>query len=211
MNKLFGLYEEKWLPIENELMKNEKYENKQSTKLKGIVVAGIFREQINRVLSENNLSEKYKLSEMNAYIYGLPTEFDFLLLKNTAKAINISNVPIYLKSDVIVVFESKYNGVFTDDDRKKLVSSFASVTAFEPSIKLGYMTMTELVPKNKIWNEKPTVSHWEKLCYAFSSSDQIKENSYKLFTATTYYNNPYNPYIFNADNEWDDFVLGLVN
>lgn len=179
--------------------------------MRGVIAATVFKEQIERVLIEHRLENCFKVSENNCYILGLMTEFDFLLLKKDSQRIN--NLPIYNVHDVIAVIESKTNGVRNIDregesgELKSITNAYNEILKLNPEVRLGYMTMTEFIPKNKIWNGRQTKDFWKATCKFFEK--HIKKEYYALYAASFYYKE-YSPNIIQDEEEWEKFVLKLT-
>ena len=107
--------------LTNELIALNMYDNKndnlyrkqkRGSKVIGAMVAELFRKNIDYILKKNKLDDKYKVSENNVYVKGCHIEFDFLILKKSAKKVSVEDannmeiiyeLPIYDQMDVVAV------------------------------------------------------------------------------------------------------------
>ena len=75
-------------------------------KLKGNIVANVITKAIQNIIDTHNLS--YKVSIVNSFVNGFPTEWDLLILDKNAKG--ISGINLYNPEDVYAVVEFKTGG-----------------------------------------------------------------------------------------------------
>lgn len=201
MNRVYNKYKEKCSIIERY------YGSHGAAKLKGVLVASTFKEEIERILIEYKLEGKIKISENNSYILGHTTEFDFLLLKKEAK--RVCDLPIYEVDDVLAIIESKTNGVMDFDYKgesrslKLLADSFNKIWNINSDIRFGYMTMAERRPRDP--NKRDS---WENTSKCFET--YIENNALSISFAASLHHTYGKPFEYGTDEEWVEFVLTLA-
>ena len=186
-----------------------------SSKLIGVIVAEVFKEQFTMVLEKYGFDKQYKISENNVYIVGCPIEFDFLVLKKSAE--KIENLPVYSLSDVIAVLESKTYGVYnlykrgSDDlekfDLYRFVKSYFTLDGPQNNIRLGYMCLSEQRPNNGNSNFiMKTLQFFEDIFKQYKYD--ISSCCYTYFSRCHFASKKEDYY--STDLDWERFVLNLV-
>lgn len=213
--------------------------SKKNAKIIGSMVAELFKERISYILHKNNLGNIYKISENNVYVEGCHIEFDFLILKKSAKKLTIHDksnneivyeLPIYNPSDVIAVLESKTYGIYTlykgrdtnaniNEELKKhslylFVNAYTTLLNYNNNIKLGYICLTEQRPKNGVSNFiQKTIYFFED--YFKQVGNNLKDTniqtaeSWFVYFAKCQFSSK-QPSLYSNENELENFVLNLV-
>lgn len=171
------------------------------------------------------------MSENNVYVKGCNVEFDFLILKKTAKKSRCKlvknqgvsiEIPIYNATDVIAVLESKTYGLYTlykgrtgdKENEIKKNDLYRFVTAYKDKlvnlnskIKIGYMCLAEQRP-----NEGKS-NFIEKTLYFFEDyfEQKYEDNNkcwYTYFSKCHFANKT--PDVYASDDMWEKFIVNLV-
>ncbi|WP_270736182.1 hypothetical protein [Streptococcus anginosus] len=144
----------------------EKYEEiidsivdlKGFTKYKGKVANELLRLEIKEFLDKEGYP--LEVSEINSYIQNSKYEYDLLLVKKGATS---SPNFAYNPSDVVCVIECKLNGLYDiQKNTDSIAEAFNTVGAINHKIVFGYITFSEVVPKNYFNKDgKPTIKYWD--------------------------------------------------
>ena len=206
---------------------------KKFTKATGAIVAEVFRKNIEYVLQKNHLENDYKVSENNVYIAGCHIEFDFLILKKSAKRIEAfplkdydSNIkfelPIYNAEDVVAVLESKTYGIYSlykgrDGDTETQLQKndlYRFVTAYNdilkrsnPEIKIGYMCLAEQRPNQGVSNFIEKTIYFFEDFFGNKYADNTK--NWHVYYAKCQYTSK-TADVYASDDDWEKFVINLV-
>lgn len=186
-------------------------------KLFGAICAAAFQKAVKQILPAG-----YGITDNNVYIQGSFTEFDFLIVKASAKMLN--GLPIYEKKDVVAILECKANGVYTRYNRfsankqyeyerhnlHRLIDAYYHLDCPKQDIRLGYMTLSEYSsgvdggPSDFIGAtedffsdalEKSSLSEDDKLIHTFFARRHYTSKK---------------PDTFMDDNQWKEFVFALL-
>lgn len=117
-------------------------------KYNGDVCCRIIKEYL-----EKNISMDCKVVGPNAYVEGLPTEFDLLVVDKGVSPKKYTNA--YPVGSVHFVIEIKKRGIYggrrdLENAVKKIRRNFESVTDINPDVKCFYLTVQEVSkPKRK--------------------------------------------------------------
>lgn len=173
-------------------------------KLKGAIVANLFKRNIEEIIRKHNLEDKVKISANNVYIAGSKNEYDLLIVKTEAEPILGF---VYKAEDVIAVIESKGNGLYNlDMDTDNIASAVNNATKLNNKIKFGYITLTENVPVNEVNKYgQPTVKQWDETQRYLD--DKIKAS--RAYYAVTLHRGK--EIEAGPDNELEDFVHYLIS
>ena len=186
-------------------------------KLFGAICAAAFQDAIKQILPAG-----YNITDNNVYIQGCFTEFDFLIVKSSAK--KLKGLPIYAIDDVVAILESKANGVYTryykssankqsEYERHtlyRLMEAFRKLDCPNRGIRLGYMTLSEYIsgndggPSDFICATEDFFSDALKR-EAFSENDKLIHT----FFARCHYTSR-KPDTFMNDDQWKEYVYALL-
>ncbi len=126
-----------------------------TNQMKGAIATKLIREEMG-----NLVGVEFTVSTANSFIEGSPYEYDLLVVRKDAMP-SFGNV--YRPEDVIAVVECKANGLF-DPERDSSTIALAANAAYElnPSIRFGYISMTERMPGHEEKrNGKEPAKFWE--------------------------------------------------
>ncbi len=126
-----------------------------TNQMKGAIATKLIREEMG-----NLVGVEFTVSTENSFIEGSPYEYDLLVVRKDAMP-SFGNV--YRPEDVIAVVECKANGLF-DPERDSSTIALAANAAYElnPSIRFGYISMTERMPEHEEKrNGKEPAKFWE--------------------------------------------------
>lgn len=114
----------------------------KSYKISGNVFAYFLRNEIKGIIDN-----KYKLSNINAFIKGSNVEWDMLILKKSA----VGDYNIYLPEDVICAFEFKTSGAIRNNKPNEAIEYIQKEidnlnyinTQYKANIRYGYISLCE--------------------------------------------------------------------
>lgn len=171
-------------------------------KILGNIVASTFRKYISYIL--NYYGYDYKVSNVNAYIKGYPTEWDLIILKNNALE---TNTNVYNANDVMAVLEFKTSGLSDKDIAKLFDNQFSNLYNLENkglvdhSIVFGYITFSETPTlyedTKKYFDER---NKKDKTTFVFTNFNKIQNKEEILFDECAFNeldNNNFEEYILN--------------
>ena len=121
------------------------------SKLSGTMAVSVIKAAISKVIEGENLP--YKVSQNNVYIKDCFTEWDLLIVKETAQMLD--DLPIYNLNDVLVVVECKAYGLFFSKKNtelnplKNFLTSYRSLREINNNLMARYITISERFPKHK--------------------------------------------------------------
>lgn len=202
MNHYYYLFQEK-CKILDDIIKKYQGTLEDAKKLKGALATEVLRQELSNYFYQKGIN--VKVSAENSYIIGSKYEYDLILVKADAEP--FSNL-IYFPEDVIAVVESKAGGLFNvDKETDNIAKAVNKAWELNKSIKFGYITLSENVPKNNINAQgKPTVKHWD-LTKDFLLK-KIRAVS-SIYAVTLHQGNKLCDE--GSDEEFTDFVESLVS
>lgn len=187
-------------------------------KMIGSITAEYFRYQIAKILEQH---PEYKISDNNVYVEDCHIEFDFLILK--ADAVKQEGMPVYRVNDVVAVLECKSNGVYTEYHRDKIsaeqydvydlknfVNAYFKLLHRNEHIKIGYMSMSENSPKSVIGKSNFIYGMLLYMSDRFNNFGLTYNEKWYHYIARCHF--PANRKdLYSSDQQWQDFVLNLIN
>lgn len=170
-------------------------------KIIGNVVASTFRKYISYIL--NYYGYDYKVSNVNAYIKGYPTEWDLIILKSDAKE---TNTNVYDFNDVVAVIEFKTSGLTDKDIPGQFDKQFYNLNSIfnntGTKIPFGYITFSE------------TPKLYEETKKYFDENNKKSDTTF-VFTNYNKLNNIDNIYyrecMYSDKNNFEDYLLKLLD
>lgn len=121
------------------------------SKYKGKVANELLRNEVSNIIKKNNLP--LKVSEINAFVVGSKYEYDLLILKENSLCNNFA----YNYEDVKAIIECKVNGLYDPEkNTDSIAKAINEVRRLNNDIAFGYVTFSEVVPKNKT-----SVHYWD--------------------------------------------------
>lgn len=121
------------------------------SKYKGKVANELLRNEVSNIIKKNNLP--LKVSEINAFVVGSKYEYDLLILKENSLCNNFA----YKNDDVKAIIECKVNGLYDPEkNTDSIAKAINEVRRLNNDIAFGYVTFSEVVPKNKT-----SVHYWD--------------------------------------------------
>ena len=143
MNNLFYKFQE--------IFEEKSDEYKGYSKYKGKVANELLRNEVSNIIKKNNLP--LKVSEINAFVVGSKYEYDLLILKENSLCNNFA----YNYEDVKAIIECKVNGLYDPEkNTDSIAKAIDEVRRLNNDIAFGYVTFSEVVPKNKT-----SVHYWD--------------------------------------------------
>lgn len=127
---------------------NDYNNNVNFNKMNGNSVAVTIRKNIDDLLKKDYRFKKfnYRVSECNSYIEGCPIEWDLIIIKDTAKKIDDTN--IYEAKDCVCILEIKQSGMignsyFKDSIEKQIHNIEYLNTNNNSNLKFAYISFQE--------------------------------------------------------------------
>ena len=187
-------------------------------KLFGAICAAAFHDAIKQMLPKG-----YSITDNNVYIQGCFTEFDFLIVKDSAT--KLKGLPIYAIDDVAAILECKANGVYTrykkNSENKqseyerhnlyRLVEAYYDLDCPKRNIRLGYMTLSEY-SSGTDGGSSDFIGATEDFFSdaleraALSEDDKL----FHTFFARRHYTSRKKTDTFMTDDQWKEFVNALL-
>ena len=170
-------------------------------KVIGNVVASTFRKYISYIL--NYYGYDYKVSNVNAYIKGYPTEWDLIILKSDAKE---RNTNVYDADDVVAVIEFKTSGLTDNDIDSQFNKHFTNLNNIYDKttnrIPFLYITFSE------------TKKLYERTKEYFDDNNNKKDTTF-VFVNYDRLNNlnstHYKDCMYDENNNFEDYLLNLLD
>lgn len=164
---------------------------KYATKLSGDITSRVIKNIIDEHMSE--IESPYKTSDINAYIKGIKTEFDLLIVNRSAKPIHNTNC--YEPKEVCGVLEIKLRGILGGNKDNRLDKTLQNINSnFTEAVqKCGifperciYFTFQEVTPKkttsiNYLERTKTNLAPFPVVCLMNSRNIQFMEGEWKRF------------------------------
>ncbi len=204
-------YEEKILNDQERIIKlNSPNTGQKSAKANGNIASSIFKKYIEIVFKNERMP--FKVSQINAYIFGCATEWDALILKADAR--DVFGCGIYDVHDVLAVLEFKRSGIFFNSNKggnagtalKNFFASYEDLKKENKDLNAGYITMTDHNSKSK-----NSVKYIDNTIDAFESHGCI--NSVFCIEETSHGGIMYDNHTIGSATKmnWTEFIKGLVN
>lgn len=181
--------------------------NKKSyKKSSGNMVASIFRKHIINIL--NYYGYEFRVSNVNAYIKGYPTEWDLIILNSNAVDHNNN---VYDVNDVKAVLEFKANGLYVIhkeyddffkeefDSRFNILNSINSI--YKNRIPFGYIT----------YKEQPKL--YEATKKYFDEKNNKNDTTFVFINSNKYNNDKdisYDKCCFDLNNNFEEYLFKLL-
>ena len=170
-------------------------------KIIGNIVASTFRKYISYII--NYYGYDYKVSNVNAYIKGYPTEWDLIILKSDAKE---TNTNVYQMEDVKAILEFKTSGLTDTNIDEQFNKQFSNLNSIYNKlgnrIVFGYITFSE------------TPKLYENTKSYFDENNQRLNTSF-VFTNYNKLSNIENIHyvdcMYDENNNFEDYILKLLD
>jgi hypothetical protein len=163
-----------------------KHCGKRGGKLYGDICMRVVHEHLSRHLSKVHC----KVSSPNAYVAGIPTEFDLLIVKSHVAPFPFTNA--YSAEDILAVIEVKAHGVFGGKETLervvgKIKSNFDKVREAAKSISFYYLTISEVSEPKKMdainyFNQtKKYMAPYKVFCLKDSRTNRVRTGEWDSF------------------------------
>ena len=187
-------------------------------KLFGAICAAAFHDAI-----KQRLPKGYSITDNNVYIQGCFTEFDFLIVRASAK--KLKGLPIYAIDDVVAILECKANGVYTrynkySEDKQleykrhnlyRLMEAYRELDCSDRGIRLGYMALSEY-SSGADGGPSDFIAATENFFY--DAIDKIAPSKgldlIHTFFARRHYTSKKNQDKYMDNEQWKEFVYALL-
>ncbi len=147
-----------------------KVDGKLSKKFIGAITVELLRKEL--------MKKGFNVSNRDVFIDGVSNELDLLVLKNRERA---KENLLYNSKQVIIVFEIKFRGIFSEEDIKNINKVFNSVKKIDKKIKCVYLTISENV-RHRFYSEEKKLG--DSPCFLFKRNTglerAIKRNELKI-------------------------------